>query len=180
MSTATLVPLAKGRHVYDLEAQARAFGASAPQRLLVCCSEPDPSGLPDWERALAPAFCLRSPGASLEDLGLHEALRHAVLDLGVRELVLVLHSRCSHVVAPPSPQEVARERGLPFMERLVANRRRAEHQLAAAREAVRDAIRSLDKDPVLRGVESLGLVAIAESGALLAYDSARDDFEPLS
>ncbi len=187
MSSTSVVSIARGRHVYSLEAQREAPGREAPKRLVLCCEELDRAGAPSWQRALEPALELRSPGASLDDAGLREALHFAVAELGVEELILVLHSRCSHLLPDSLPHslsgtecaEPAHERALPFMDRMYGRMERSHRQLEAAREQVRDTIRELAGDATLGALSTLGLVQIVESGVLLVYDPERDDFEAL-
>ncbi len=181
MSTATLFPFPNDRHVHDLELQRRALGGQSPELLVVCCTDPEPSAgsVPAWERQLGPTLFVRSPGASVQDAEVREALRHAVQELGVKEILVVLHSRSSHLLPERSPEEVARERGLPFMERVYAGQARSRDQLAAAKERVRETVRSLHADPALTPAHASGAVHLVESGVLLAYDPQRGDFEAL-
>ncbi len=179
MAESVLVPLPLGRHRFELESQARSFAGALPTRLVICCADPEPGGTPPWQRSLGRAFVLRSPGASVRDLGLRDALHHAVLELGVESLLLVVHSRCAHLVPEPDPQEAVAERGLALMDRLYAIQARAQRQVAAARDAVRAGIRDLAADPALRKAARVGLVHMVDSGILVAYDPARDDFEAL-
>ena len=71
----------------------------------------------------------------------------------------------------------------PMMGRAITQmarrRSRAEGQLEAARERVRASLLAMEGDPVLQSVARVGLVHVVESGLLLAYDPARDDFEAL-
>jgi carbonic anhydrase len=179
MTSPNLVPIPGGRALFELQSQARRAESGTPGLLVLTCAEPDPCGPPRWQRALGPALQLRSPGASLERADIREALHYAVEELGVKELLVALHSRCAHLDSPPSPTELHEERGLPFMERVARRRSRAEGQLEAARERVRASLLALGSDPVLQPVARVGLVHVVESGLLLAYDPSRDDFEAL-
>lgn len=180
MSTAPLLSLPRGRHLHELEAQLGSLGAHDRPRLVVCCDEPESTAMPLW-RAIGPSIFLRSPGASHEDPGLREALHAAVTQHGVRDVNVVLHSRCFHLdpaFRPGREPEVGgRDETLSFMDRLYARRECAERQLAAARERVRTAIRTWADEPTFEGVNLVGLVQVVESGVLHAYDPERDDFE---
>lgn len=176
MSSANLVTIPRGRHLLDLESQLRTF-ADPPERLVLRCEEPDPARTPGWEQVLGPALVLRTPGATLSDPGLREALYFAVRELGTKELVVLLHSCCSHLSPGSGPDQEVREKGLPFMDRVYARMARAQGRLQAARNQVRTAIHTLADDPLLEQVDTVGLVQIVESGVMVAYDPERDAFE---
>lgn len=181
MSAATVVPLSRGRYTIDLEEQLLRLAPERPERLVIRCSEPRPHGPPPWQRRLGRALVLETPGAGLQGVGVREAIRHAVSELGAPELLVVAHSRCAHLARPTAPEwtpdpESGDGRFFDLMRRRVV---RAQLQLAAARDRVRESLRMLAADPELRRVPSAGWVHLVESGALLAYDPRRDAFEAL-
>lgn len=176
MSTADVSTIPTHLPTEALRAQLAELGGEAPTRLLLTCSESEPGAPPGWRRELGPALQLASPAAAVDLPGLRDALRYAVGHLGVREVVLVLHSHCAHL-----PDGVAREGGpgRPFMQRLRDAQAARQRRLGEARSRVRAAVLELASDPALAAAEPVGLVHLDESGVLLAYDPNRDDFQAL-
>ncbi len=178
MSSPMPISLHRHRHVGSLDEQIRELGASSADCLVVSCAEPGTPHPAAWQRALPKALQIHSPGASVADADLRDALRYAVQRLGVKEVLVILHSDCSHLHALDDDARSS-EASLPLMDRIYAARQRREAALVEARHRVRVAVRQLMADPSLECVSVGGLVHIDESGVMLCYDAARDDFEAL-
>lgn len=185
MSAALVLPVSRSRFTRDLSGQRRALGHDRPVRLVVCCPERAVSPPPTWPAEGArDALFLQVPGCSVDGPGVREAIRLAVAELGVDEVLVVAHSHCTHLegrsaVHPGDGPDMVPDDAGCFIERTKARLARARRRLAAARSRVRDAVGSLAADPLLPSIRFGGIVHIVESGVVLVYRSDRDDFEAL-
>ena len=175
-ATEPVVPLDRGRFVYDLERQAAALAPLAPAQLVVSCDDCGRAGA-GWRRDLLAPLFLPTAGATVTGPGVREAIRFAVEELGVREVLVVSHSHCEQLLPAPARTAMA---GGSFMDRLYGRMAHSSRQLDAARHHVRTALGRLAGDPRLGDVALLGAVHLVESGVLLGYDPETDDYEAVA
>jgi carbonic anhydrase len=163
----------------ELERQSRALAPLAPERLVLCCSEPLPAGSSHWESRIPQALFLRIPGAAVDEPELRERIGAAVAEWGLEEVVVMAHDRCRHL-GVELPEAAAMSDPAPaFLDRVRQRNAEASALLDAARDQVRRNVRTLAADPALANAQVHGCILMASSGVVLAYRQRDDAFEAL-
>ncbi len=178
MSSAMPISLQRHQHLSNLSEQAGQLASESADCLVLFSAAAGTNAKPGWARALPNALQLQAPGAEVDDGDLRDAVRHAVHELGVSEVLVILHTGCP-TLKPNDESPMTRPEPNDLMGRIQVNRQRTEASHEAAKQRVRVAVGSLSADASLGDVSVGGLVHIDESGVMLSYDASRDAFEAL-
>ena len=178
MSVAEVLPLRPSTLNESLDRQRRQGVDSSRLVLTATTEDTDAGGLPV---ELDGSLTLSTLDVDAEET--REALRHAIENLGVREIVVLTYSDCRHLPVDKRPGALARKlRGFAGMRARAAA---SPDRVRVASELARWASRELSATPELAtvvnesGTEVAGLVMIVEAGTFLAYDPQLDTFHAL-
>ena len=172
MSSTALNYLSANRLVSQLEDRCARRGLSKASCLFITCEEEVGLVKSPHEARIPDAVSLGTPGASVDDPDLVEAIEYAVRELGVERVVVAAHSLCDQL----------HEDGGHEGDDWVTNRiLRANRLMESAREQVRQGVAKLASDPAIAelGVSIAGVVRAVESGVYYMYYRDRDTFEAM-
>ncbi|MDJ0864458.1 MAG: carbonic anhydrase [Myxococcota bacterium] len=183
MSAASLTCLPGNRLIMQLEDRRSRRGLDEVRCLFITCEEEVGLVKSPHESRVPGALCLGTPGASVDDPDLVEAIRYAVEELGAERVVVAAHSLCDHIAEEMAdatePQGAGGE--IRIDDWLGRRVRRVNQLMDAARDRVRHGVWRLASNPKLAdlGVPITGVVRAVESGVYYAYYRDRDEFEAL-
>lgn len=178
MATAVLSCPPENPFITQLEARRHRRRLTTSRALVIACEDEVGLAKSPYETDVPGSLCLGTPGASVGDPELCEAVRYAVHELGVEQVVLASHSLCDHLDSEGGPTALTPAPAADGIETRVA---RFNRLVDAARDCVRSGVGRLEDDLHAAGVDVpvFGMVRAVESGVYFAYDPERDEFEAL-
>ncbi len=164
----TLVSELKGRYLRR--------GLSEVSCLFITCDEEIGLSKSPHESRIPDSLALGTPGASVDDPELVEAIEYAVQQLGVRRVIVAAHSLCDHLAEASEIAWPAAATGNGWLEQRI---NRANALMQAARDEVRAGVEALSNHPsiISLGVPISGVVRAVESDVYYFYYRDRDEFE---